>query len=396
VSDRKADEERPFLQLHFDVNKTLVICDRATGKNEEEMVNSLLSECIWGRVEGDSAAPVWKPFSLIQHPSIQKPAADCVSYSEFLEKVLYAPRKGDREYNDKQKKLSSEVKRLFTSEGQPGFPWAHDFAHLIEALTIPRTEEVFYKKGKVFIVPAFFHLLRHLLDLKWGFSLTIRTFGSDMLDVAEELNMFCTGRHPSFLGYRADGTAGSRDMRLEAKEFGTFYRDSDEPGVHLLLGSLEQPTSVQAGFLSGKTPISGFPDIWKFLASRDRRVYGIRDFHPFWKLHQESDSSGKLLVVDTSDRSVLPIFFDDNVERDRSHIVDVRTLTGEPIPFAESVDHYIVKAEPLHAITDPNYFIKLVELCCRNRTSATRSSSLAVLRKRPTSRSITDQSHAVL
>lgn len=47
------------------------------------------------------------------------------------------------------------------------------------------------------IVPSFFNLLKYLQDEELDFTLVFRTFGSDLADVAEELNLFATGQHPS-------------------------------------------------------------------------------------------------------------------------------------------------------------------------------------------------------
>lgn len=50
------------------------------------------------------------------------------------------------------------------------------------------------------------------------------------------------------------------------------------------------------------------------------------------------------------------------MERDRPHIIDVRDLESfEPIPFADTKDKFIVRAEAFEAITNPNYFIEKFE-----------------------------------
>jgi len=86
----------------------------------------------------------------------------------------------------------------------------------------------------------------------------------------------------------------------------------------------------------------------------------VRDYFPFWRKSKESDDSGKPLLVESlSENSVHHIFFDDNIERDRAHIVDARdVVSGNPMPFSETQGVYLVKAEPLLAIKDPHYFIE--------------------------------------
>jgi hypothetical protein len=46
------------LVLHFDINKTVLMADRAQGASTACVVNMLLSECAWGRLE---AGPQWVP-----------------------------------------------------------------------------------------------------------------------------------------------------------------------------------------------------------------------------------------------------------------------------------------------------------------------------------------------
>jgi hypothetical protein len=56
------------------------------------------------------------------------------------------------------------------------------------------------------------------------------------------------------------------------------------------------------------------------------------------------------------------LFFDDNIERDRAHIVDVRygDDSFEAVPFTESEGVFLRRVEPYLAITDVEYFVKEV------------------------------------
>ena len=46
------------LVLHFDINKTIIMTDKAQGSDVDQMINILLSECAWGRLE---PGPLWVP-----------------------------------------------------------------------------------------------------------------------------------------------------------------------------------------------------------------------------------------------------------------------------------------------------------------------------------------------
>jgi hypothetical protein len=61
---------------------------------------------------------------------------------------------------------------------------------------------------------------------------------------------------------------------------------------------------------------------------------------------------------DNNPRKTIQLFFDDNIERDRLHIVDVRDLrTLIPVPFKKVNNIFVKKVEPYFAIIDDNYFI---------------------------------------
>lgn len=50
-------------------------------------------------------------------------------------------------------------------------------------------------------------------------------------------------------------------------------------------------------------------------------------------------------------------------------MVDVRDLvTGEKIPYHKSINKYVVRVESHRAILEPDYFLKMIELCEHNRT----------------------------
>jgi hypothetical protein len=150
----------------------------------------------------------------------------------------------------------------------------------------------------------------------------------------------------------------------------------------------------------------------------------IQDDYSYWHAHNESDESGKLLLITTDDSNenenyngdnynnhnnhdsdnnninndnnsvnsnntnknnkkvkyddnnanngknadIIQIFFDDNIERNRAHIVDVRDIrTFKPIPFSKTKNIFIKKVEPYYAIIDENYYINLVDEMVENQ-----------------------------
>ena len=108
------------------------------------------------------------------------------------------------------------------------------------------------------------------------------------------------------------------------------------------------------------------------LDRNDTCVIGVQDDFQYWYGCKESCDSGKIMLVDSDppgeDDDVfernkdIHIFFDDNIELDRAHIVDVRELeTFEPIPFNISKGKFIQRVDPMLAIEDEFFFVKKLE-----------------------------------
>ena len=76
------------LLLSFDINKTLIIADPVSGIGVSEMVNSLLSECTWGKLT-NKENPSPETWELVH----DKPAAICpeeglITYHHLIEEIL--------------------------------------------------------------------------------------------------------------------------------------------------------------------------------------------------------------------------------------------------------------------------------------------------------------------
>lgn len=56
------------------------------------------------------------------------------------------------------------------------------------------------------------------------------------------------------------------------------------------------------------------------------------------------------------------MFFDDNIERGRAHIVDVRDASSYcPVPFEVSQGRYLRRVDPYQAILDRDYYVKEIQ-----------------------------------
>lgn len=346
----------PSLVLHFDINKTIIICDPVKGVGCQEMINALLSEACWGRFEiADADIPTTAEDKLEKALSWKldvgpTPEAQpgMVTYAELLEEVLKM-----------EKKQLQALKNKFTESGQPGESIRATYEELQAKLQLPAgvklpTAPASVGEGENFLVPSFLNLVLHLHKEQRDFRIVFRTFGIDIMDVIKEYNLFCNGGHPCFPDVPAD--MASRTIHLPAGTAEVFRNDA---GFQLAMSSLYN--GAELVHLHHGIPACAAALRTKLFDSPQTLSMAIRDCFPHWRKHKEADDSGKPLFVEPITAGIHHIFFDDNIERDRAHIVDARdVVSGDPLPFAQTKDLYLIKAEPMLAIQDTRYFINAV------------------------------------
>ena len=62
-----------------------------------------------------------------------------------------------------------------------------------------------------------------------------------------------------------------------------------------------------------------------------------------------------------------PIVFDDNVEKEDAHIIDMRDACGRPMAFDDVIGRNLIRAEPYLAIKDADNYFKDELLRCLER-----------------------------
>ena len=425
-----ADPTAPFLEasfasrarlvLHFDVNKTVVMADGVQGAGTGHIVNMLLAECAWGRLE---AGPAWVPVGRL---AADRPAGDpqLMTYRSFLDSFLL-PTGGEGRGEGGEgvpvppppaaalaaaaaalglppptpgtphpafKDARQALKRTFTDPGQPGAMFRSIYDRLVSTLE-PCS-------GRHQVLHSFFNLLLHLKAAKREFAIVFRSFGTDLASVLAEVDSFARGTHPAYPGVVMDGSDGGPDLRATPGGVGVFFRDSARPnGTALLFGPGAAPFMGRRGGLSladlegaaaagdGDTRLlRGFGAIHAALqaatcapcrsnggdggeapsaAPASSSLLALRDHYPYWKARQERSRAGKLFLVDATDiASCIQVFFDDNVGHGGAHIIDARAAaTGAPLSFPDVAGTHVVRVEPLNAVLDPHYFVRAVHEC---------------------------------
>ncbi|KAL6060369.1 GST N-terminal domain-containing protein [Balamuthia mandrillaris] len=369
----------PTLVLHFDINKTIVIADPVAGRTTEDMLNSIIAEVAWGKVDPETG--VWRPVS--ETLNLEKPAeADVGSYHDYVEQLHPFPEEVEGESAEERaarvrelKRKRHDLTRKFTLEGSPGQAFRKYYDNLFQSLAA--------EEGKQhYIIPAFFELILHLVMLKQPFLIVFRSFGTDLEKVVEEFNKFCEGQHPFYPDVCLDGSQmGGPDIRLkDEKGFGCFYRG--EQGTALVMGTTDTVHPHEKGLAfyeddkyKDKCDIyEGFTAIHDYLNSKAYSVglsgatIAIRDYYPWWGNNNESITTGKLLLVQPEDKTVHHIFFDDNImtgsTASSSNIIDIRNVeSSESVGLKEALDLYMVKVQPTKAITNKRYFIDCLHRC---------------------------------
>lgn len=368
--------EPRHLTINFDVNKTIVMRDKTANKSVEVVINEVLAETSWGRVEGDRwIIESTKPSSFCP----ESEGEELVSYAEFLEKQM----PGSDRRKERQK-----YKGAFTSPGSAGESMAHQHKNLCKQLIYP-------DGSPVQVVHAFFRLLVELKRSKRSFSLIFRSFGEDLELVASELNNFCEGNHPLFPGFRMDGSDGEPDYRFDIthpERFGNFHIEQEE--LYLVLGTIEQPgegrfkdvTDRSLSFyekheLPVKRIISGTSAVVDFIweLSSQCITAGFRDNFQFWKMKGNTQEGGKFFLFDASKNTKRhEIFFDDNVHFKDLKIVrpyhrmrQRRSWWGLPL-----LRTHVCRADALTAINDDLYFVAEVQ-----RLEANYATKLAAMQR---------------
>ena len=75
------------LVLHFDINKTIIMTDKAQDSDMSQMLNMLLSECAWGRLE---PGPLWVPVGRL---ATDRSATSMLASAASRSKAFYKPLK---------------------------------------------------------------------------------------------------------------------------------------------------------------------------------------------------------------------------------------------------------------------------------------------------------------
>lgn len=284
--------EAPRLMLYFDINKTLIASDIAGGKSMDNVLNHLLAE----------------KFQYCWDPSIQEP----LSYYDYVKNVLLPGPEYDSELKSRRKVYLDHFKDNLQTQNHALYPEVQK-TYNIAMDALQRTQSI--------VFPSFYRLLEELDDRGLAYTIVLRSFGTEVHEIAQEINTVYKHMFRDFGEFRQ----------------GTLYLDEKK--------------------------VSDSFEIYQTLSSLSH--VSLRDDWSYWNKGEMESRYGKPFILDQEDSGVLELFFDDNIDlhNDEKNIIAPKDAkTGASIPVSElAVSHQIICVDTLEAIVDENYFVNLVQ-----------------------------------
>ena len=337
--DARISMPAQHLVLHFDINETILVEDEAGGDSRQDCFNKMLAKSAFVRIipasaEGDdefdlasthTCVPThwWngRPLDEQQQPLDQHETGTSAA-------ALPAPPplytdwewpKGCCPYY-----RTAYKKRSKTFVQHHGSIYRSVYNQLRAAF--PGTEETDNDPDDSIvshILPAFFHTLRHLPE-DCTKTIVLRTFGSDLVDIANAVSEFAQGKHPDHADFRNEALVFSDDALVQGRwavalgEDATNTRqtkldssdDYDDDGN---AGNAAEPPDFVYQLWSNKNNqlvASGDAQVLQFLHSHT--ICGIQDDYDHWRKHNHEPWAGKPVWI-PNDPKYHHIMFDDNM-----------------------------------------------------------------------------------
>lgn len=233
-----------------------------------------------------------------------------MSYYNYVNNVVAIGNK------EKQRALIQEFIPFLESSDYPAR------THVIKTY-----QQIMNKMEGKYLVPSFVKLIQKMQEQNIEFRIILRTFGSDIQEgkIIEEINLLLN------------------DSRIDY--FGDFKN-----GV-LTIRNGEQVDQT----------IEKLDEIYQFFHDAQGHI-AIQDDWKTWNADNEKERSGKSFIFDLEDRSVVSLFFDDNINTSGSEFNIVHSMkpNGSSEPVKNCLNRNAFVADTIQAILDEDYFVDLV------------------------------------
>lgn len=207
------------------------------------------------------------------------------------------------------------------------------------------------------------------------------------MSLISKINSFFSGNHPLYNGFnntaliKFDTGKNARNYKIDRSNCARLFRqNADFDGCLMLKGDyfakqnsiydIEKFLNVNADKYS---LFDSFSQIYVDITETLKRdgFMGIREDYQFYDANKEELKGykvGKLLLIDSLDKTTHHIFFDDNISDNENCIVDLWDIAKKQrIELKESFGKYLYKVDTLQALTDSDYFINVFNECILRR-----------------------------
>ena len=93
------------LILHFDINKTIIVSDPVANRDVENILNSIISDKVWGKVEEKDGDKIFVPYDSNLHD--EQPEEGLIQFYHYVENLHPTVNLEDKE---EQIKANKEIK----------------------------------------------------------------------------------------------------------------------------------------------------------------------------------------------------------------------------------------------------------------------------------------------
>lgn len=190
------------------------------------------------------------------------------------------------------------------------------------------------------MLPAVFHTLVVLTKRRQPFRLVLRSFGSDIAEVAEAISVFAQGKHPDYPEFYNKSLIVKRGDLVRGR-----WKEESENGK----------TTFQL-WNDNEVVASGDDEVLNWI--EERTVCGIRDDYEYWSKHNCEPWAGKPVWVPASNckerKRQHHLLFDDNIHNlQHDSIASVRLQSKEGEAFRTLSGKEIQQLQGLHLIRVP-------------------------------------------
>lgn len=171
--------------LHFDINKTIIIEDKAGNKTIEACCNQILMKTLWGKINETKKNLLERWEWVSEEPTITPPSSNLICYDQFIELFAFPYPTLEKDVPpEEQLRIKKEVKnkrlkiiKNFTEKGFAGEKFRKYYEELLNYLKIPECNAKYFN-----LIPSFFEAISDLSKMNKKFSIIFRYFFNHFFD----------------------------------------------------------------------------------------------------------------------------------------------------------------------------------------------------------------------